>query len=181
MPEDVKFKGWTSILNSVRTPLGFFTLVALILDGLLVALATTGKVDILAPIIVLGLLCGGMIVIVILKPLALYHPSEWPKTDGTGVSVTVTLVFPVGIKPFEVDFETEKCRIEVRDMLNEERYSGTPNVTRGEGGWALRLPHMVEPGDNVRLSLIDTDERRWRVSPFNPFATSQRLSLIQLR
>jgi hypothetical protein len=179
MPNDVKFQGWTSVLSSVRTPLGFFTLVALILDGVLVALAAAGKVNILAPIILLGLLCVGVSAIVILKPLALYHPSEWAAADKKNVRVTVALTFPDGIQPFEVDFDTEKCVIDVRDMLNQARYKGPPNTIFGEGGWALRLPDTIEPGDNVRLNLADTQGRRWRVNPFNPFATSQRLFLIQ--
>lgn len=179
MPNNDKFQGWISVLNSVRTPLGFFTLLALVLDGVLLALAAAGKVNILAPIVILGLLCTSVSAIVILKPLALYHPSEWATADKKSLGLTVALTFPDGIEPFEVDFDTEKCLIDVRNMLNQERYKGSPNITFGEGGWALRLPDMIQPGDNVRLSLFDTQGRRWRVNPFNPFATSQRLFLIQ--
>jgi len=181
MADETPLQSWPSILNSVKTPLGFFSLIALVLDAILLALAAKGEVSIYAPIGLLLVLIVGVITIVMVKPLALYHPADWPKSTPKPVVMVVTLIFPEGIAPFEVDFDTETCTIDVRDIFNQQKYQGPPNITRGEGGWALRLPQSLEEGDNVRLSLVDTDGGSWRVSPFNPFATSQRLTLVKRR
>ena len=116
---DKKFSDWTTILNSVKTPLGFFTLLALILDGVLLTTATlTEKVSLLAPVGLLALITVFVFAIVWRKPYALYHPKDWQ-------AITVNLLLfgadpqnpgkHMKIEPFEVDFDVPQCVLEVRD------------------------------------------------------------------
>lgn len=158
MAENNKFGGWTSILDAVRTPLGFFTLIALILDGVLLATAgLTEEVPMWAPIGLLGLLVAGVFVIVWVKPDALYRPK----------TVTVSLLFP--IEAIEVDLDIEQCTLEIRDERGRKRRAGTPNLTFGFGGWSFQLPQDVKPSDSVRLELVESNGRRWKVNPLAPY------------
>ena len=164
MPNNTKFKGWTSVLNSVRTPLGFFALLALILDGILLVLAAATKdVSMLAPIILLALLILCVFSIVLIKPLALYHPKDWP---ARGKITTVVLVFPV--EAIQVDLDINQCILEIRYKNGKIKSPGTPNLTFGNGGWAFQLREEVEPSDSIRLELIENSGRKWRINPFTP-------------
>lgn len=168
MVNNTQFSGWTPVLNSVKTPLGFFTLLALILDAILVGTAARiEEVTIWAPIGLLGLLLVGVFVIVLYKPLALYHPSDWPKTP-----LTVNLVFP--IEPIEVDLNIEQCVLEVRDKEGRRKHSRTPNLTLGYGGWSFQLED-IEPSDSIRLELIEHNGQEWRVNPFAPYETEAKV------
>ncbi|GAG90777.1 unnamed protein product, partial [marine sediment metagenome] len=51
--ENNKKKSWTSIIKAVKTPLGFFTLVTLIVDGLLGTAVFTENVPWWAPTLIL--------------------------------------------------------------------------------------------------------------------------------
>lgn len=162
MPNNTKFNGWTSILNSVKTPLGFFSLLALILDGVLLALAaTTKEVPMLAPVILLAILILCVFSIILIKPHALYHPKDWP---ARGKVTTVNLLFP--IEAIQVDLNIDQCILEIRDKTGKIKHKGTPNLTFGHGGWAFKLSEEVNPSDSVRLELIENNRRKWRVNPF---------------
>lgn len=170
-----KFTGWTSVLNSVRTPLGFFALLALILDGILLGTAAvTAAVPMWAPLLLLGFLIACVFTIVLIKPHALYHPREWPAHEKTAM---VNLLFP--IEPIEVDLDVEQCIVEVRDKEGHRKYRGTPNLTFGHGGWTFQLMENVDSSDSVRLELMEHNGRKWRVNPFSPYETNQRA--LQIR
>jgi len=170
MSNNTKFKDWTSVLNSVRTPLGFFALLALILDGILLVLAAATKdVSMLAPIILFALLILCVFSIILIKPLALYHPKDWP---ARGKIMTVTLVFP--IEAIQVELDINQCILEIRDKNGKIKPPGTPNLTFGHGGWAFQLSEEVEPSDSIRLELIENNGRKWRVNPFTPHEIAAR-------
>lgn len=165
MGNDTKFNAWTLVINSVKTPLGFFTLLALILDAaLLGAASATDRVPMWAPFLLLGLLIACVFSIVIIKPHALYHPSDWPTM---GKVISVNLIFP--IDTISVDLDIEECILEVRDKVGQNKYEGTPNITFGHGGWSLKLMEDIEPSDSVRLELVEASQRKWRVNPFAPY------------
>lgn len=158
-------KDWTPILNSVRTPLGFFTLTALILDAVMIAIVGTEQGLIWVPIILLAVLIVFVFAIAWARPHALYHPNDWPERP-----LTVSLVFP--IEPIDVDLDSEKCLMEIRDKTGKLRLSGTPSLTFGHGGWALKLTQRLESADSVRLKLTERNGRCWRANPFTPFETA---------
>ena len=175
MPKNAKFNGWTSVLSSVKTPLGFFALLALILDGILLATgALTAKVSMWAPIGLLGLLIVCVFAIVLMKPHALYHPTDWPVQEK---AVTVNLLFPIAA--IDVDLHVEQCVLEVRDRAGNRKHRGTPNLIFGHGGWAFQLIEEVESSDSVRLELTEHNARKWRVNPFAPYETEQKVLQIQ--
>ena len=171
MANKSKFNGWTAVLNSVKTPLGFFALLALIVDGVLIASATaTDKVSVWVPVGILGFLIVCVFAIILVKPLALYHPKDWPAQKKT---VTVNLIFP--IESIQVDLDINQCALEVRDQEGRRKHMGTPNLTFGHGGWSFRLIEKVEPFDSVRLELIERNGRKWRVNPFAPYETEAKV------
>ena len=107
MPEN-KFEGWALIINSVQTPLGFFVLIALVLDGIFIAAGlATEKISMVVPAGILVLLIIAVIVIAWKKPLALYHPKDWPVHD---VIMTINLEFPINFEDIAaLEFDEEHC------------------------------------------------------------------------
>jgi hypothetical protein len=149
-----------SIIEAVKTPLGFFTFVALILDALLVgAGALTDRVLLWAALGVLVLLVLLVAAIVVFKPDALYGPAK---------RVTVNLVFP---DPIEVELDAANCLLEVSDNQNRVKLKCPPDLVWEPGGWTLRLGD-VDVSDGVRLDLVEHNARRWRVNRFAPYQKS---------
>lgn len=149
-----------SIIEAVKTPLGFFTFVALILDGLLIgAGAFTEQRLLWAALGVLVLLIVLVTGIVMMKPDALYGPAK---------RMTVNLLFP---DPIEVELDAAKCLLEVSDNQNRIKLKGQPDLVWEQGGWTLRLGD-VDVSDGVRLELVEHNARRWRVNRFAPYQKS---------
>lgn len=160
-----KYGEWASLINSVKTPLGFLTLIALILDGILLGIAAfTDKLSLWAPLVFLGLLVAGVFAIIWKKPLVLYHPSDWPVQKK---NMIINMLFP--IDAYKVNLNIQRCTFEVRDLGGKSKRTGTPNLTFGNGGWSFQLTEDVEPYDSVRLELVEHSGQRWRVNPFSPY------------
>lgn len=151
--------GWTSVINAVKTPLGFFVLIALISDGILSVAIATGKISVWAPIGVLVLLIACVFVISWKKPWALVPRKV----------ITVNLDFP--IEPIQVELNVNQCLFKVRDMRGKTKRTGTPNLIFGNGGWSFQLTEDIESSDSVHLELVE-NKRRWRVNPFLPYETT---------
>ena len=160
-------ENWTTVINSVRTPLGLFTLLALILDGVLIAVsASTAKISIWAPILLLALLILCLTIIVLINPKALFHPRDWPLERH----VKVILRFPQGINPINIDLMSDNCTLEIRDLHGRKKLITKPELRIGQDVWYLLLAD-VEPTDSVRLELVDSNNQRWKILPFDPFET----------
>jgi hypothetical protein len=104
----------------------------------------------------------GVFVVVLVKPEALGDPSELRP-------MTVSLQFP--IEPIDVQLDTEKCWLVIRDKRGQLGDRVPPNLTFGRGGWVCRLV-SVRPTDSVRLELKEVNGRSWRVNPFAPYETT---------
>lgn len=173
-----KFNGWVSIINAVKTPLGFFTLIILSLDGILIAAATfTNEISIFAPLGLLGIVIVLMFVIVWKKPYILQDSRDWQ-------AITVNLRFfepdphnselLLEADPIKVDLEVKRCELIVCDIRGHVKHSGIPPLTFGHGGWTFQLAEDIEPTDSVSLELIECSGRTWKVRPFLPYGTDQR-------
>lgn len=160
-------RSWPSIISSVKTPLGFFVLLALIVDG---ALAFRQQTPLLVPAALLALLIICVFVIVVFKPLALYHPDDWP---AKARPMIVTLLFP--IEAIQIDLDENDCIVEIRDQGGKPKQKAHPNLTFGNGGWIIRLTDDLEPSDSVRLELIEHSGKRWRTNPFAPYQTQTQM------
>lgn len=165
-------KGRVAILEAVKTPLGFFTLVALILDGLLIATTSqTETISMWAPIGLLAFLIIAVTIIALVRPTGFYKP--------TRQKIQVNIVFPIRPiradlhAPISIDLDIDKCTYEIRDVQGRKKPSGRPNITFGTGGWSFQLDKSISESDSVRLHLVGRDGRRWRVNPFDPFVTEQ--------
>lgn len=172
MANNSKYSDWTSALNAVKTPLGFFAMVALIIDGaLLVTAALTDKVSMLAPVGLLGFLIVCVFAIVWKKPYALYHPKDWPQR-----TLRVNLLFP--IEDIDIDLDVEHCFLEVRNKEGVVKRRITPNLTFGHGGWTVQLSEDVETYDSVRMEFIENNGQKWKVNPFALYETEQKVIQI---
>ncbi len=159
----IKFSDWVLILNSVKTPLGFFALVALIIDGILLVTATlTDKVSILAPLGLLGLLIVCVSLIIFKNPNALSQLQKKP--------VTVNLLFPdLSIDEFN-RLELLECLLEIRDEDGLHTYK--PNLTQGLGK-AMTFQLTEDVGSNasaiLRIAESEPNGRKWKTQYFNPY------------
>ena len=158
------------MLKSVRTPLGFFTLIALILDGWVMWMGSSQKQPLLlgAALALLALVLIFVFTIVWCRPHVLYHPSDLQIS-------TINLIFPNEDGEFDVD--TDKSRIEIRDNAGKKIFQFKPNLVLGHGGWYLNLEGLIAPTDSVSLYISTTDGQKWKVRAFAPYHTKQRLIL----
>jgi len=173
MPES-KFEAWASIINSVQTPLGFLVLITLILDGVLLASsATTEKISMLIPAGILVLLILVVMAISWKKPLALYHPKDWPIPN---VIMTINLEFPINLEDVgNLEFDEERCTLEIHDINNNIIFKIKPNLTLGGGGWFFQVNENMSPTDSIRLELTEVNGRKWMLKPFAPYSIKQRV------
>jgi hypothetical protein len=154
------------LINAIHTPLGFFVLIALILEVVLLPAATlSDNVSFLAPLILLGITVLGVFLTVHINPLALYLPKDWP------VPLTLAIV-PDGVNiPADVDFDVDQCKLIVRSEQGRRKRTLDVNLTRGYGGWSCQISRVTfGSGDSVSLELVDRDGWRWVGSPLAPFA-----------
>ena len=164
--------GWAVIIKAVRTPLGFFSLLVLVVDAVL-AVAAPGQLPWGVPAGLLALLIVSVFLIAFFRPKALYHPSDWPKPRN----LTVTLVFPVD--PFGVDLDTDKGVLDIRDKRGKPRHRVRPNLVFGHGGWVFELPDDLEPSDSIRLQLWENTGAGWKTNPFAPYQTETKMIQVQ--
>ncbi len=158
--EDNKKKSWTSIIKAVKTPLGFFTLVTLTVDGILGTAVLSENIPWWAPTLILVLVIILVFTAMIINPLALIHPSEWPTPS------TVPLIFSSNgqrIDSYHIDLDEEKCLLTVRSKTGSQRYKGLVNLICPYGQWAFRVPKRIKHSDDVSLWLIEKNSRKWRV------------------
>ncbi len=169
--EDGRSQGWGSVVNAVRTPLGLFALLALVVDASLVFVASSSeRLSLWAPVCLLGFLILCVFAVVMVKPTALYHPSDWPQPSST---ITVALVFPE--EYLDIGLLAEHSLLEIRNEEGRVKLSREPNLTFGPGGWVVKLTGAVASLDSVRLELVDETGRRWRADPFAPFERTVQL------
>ncbi|MBI1928894.1 hypothetical protein HYR99_32195 [Candidatus Poribacteria bacterium] len=168
MANNTKFKDWTSIINAVQTPLGFLTLIVLIIDGIFVGVGafSNNKSIMWGAFVLLVSIVLVVVVIAWNKPHALYHPRDRQ-------SIRVNLNFPKGISPFNLVLDTDKCILEVCNTEGKITYTGRTNLQLDHGGWTFVLGAEVAPSDTVRLELVEQNGRKWRVNPFSPYTTTQ--------
>lgn len=166
-------RDWVRLIDSVKTPLSFFTLIALILEGVLIGTAAlTNKVSILAP---LGLLLLTLLIVAIItikNPLAFYHPKEWPVEKP----LTVNLMFDLpNEEVMNLKFET--CTVTVHDDKSGAKVSN-PILTLGgfsqdgKQAWTLKL-RDVNTDSSASLEMVDDKGRKWEVSPFYLYVPNQ--------
>ncbi len=137
-------KDWIRFIDSVKTPLSFFTLIALILDGILIGTAAfTNEVSILAP---LGLLLLTLLIVAIItikNPLAFYHPKEWPKKEEP---LFVNLMFDLPNKEVQ-KLKFMECKLTIKDVKDDKSKPKVSNPILTLGGlsedgkqvWTLKL------------------------------------------
>ena len=177
MTNNNKMSSWGSIINAVKTPLGFFTLVVLILEGvLLVTAKSIEKISILIPIGLLGLVVVLVFAIAWRKPHVLYG---WQ-------TATVNLTFleadphisetlrKLEVDPINVDLDLTRCSYKICDKKGNVKHSGTPNLTFDKGGWTFKVDEDIGPSDSIRLELVECSGQKWKVRPFLPSRTDQR-------
>ncbi len=159
-----------TIIETVKTPMSFFTLVALIIEVILTGATLSQSISILAPLSILGLLVVLVFALAWRKPYAFYPPEYWPR------KVRVNLLFP--IHPIQVALNVQNCVMGVREKEAANERTKTPRLTFGNGGWSCELSDEIQHSDSVRLELVEDNGRKWKVRPFAPY--EKEVTAIQI-
>lgn len=125
--------GWTAIIKAVKTPLGFFTLVILIVDGIFVL---TERIPWWAPTLILVLVIVLVFIAMMIDPRILTISSE-------RIPRYIPLTFLSNsqrIASFDVELNEDECKIWVRSKDGKPRHEGQAILVCRNGQWALRVP-----------------------------------------
>jgi len=156
----------TKIIKSVKTWLGFFALVVLILYLIILAKAQITET---VSMVLVGLL-GLSIVFVFVLSL---------KNALQEKAVRVNVVFPLSIE--EVSrLEFQRSVLNIRD--DKGIRSHTPNLTQGFGqAMTFLLTENIGSNGSVDLELTEPKGRKWKVQPFNPYTTTINMHIVEER
>lgn len=155
-----KKKGWASIINAVQHPLGFFTLAALIVDGILGTAVITEIVPWEAPTLILVLIIVLVFIATIIKPGGL--------TGEQSIPSTIPIIFSSNgqrIASDQVELDEDKCQITIHSKKGRPKYKGPVRLTYPHGQCSFHVPKGVKLSDDVRLLLIEKNNQEWRVKP----------------
>lgn len=155
-----KKKGWASIINAVQHPLGFFTLAALIVDGILGTAVITEVVPWWVPTLIL-------VLIIVLVFIAMWFKSEVLTGEQPLLSIIPIIFSSNGqrIASDQVELDEKKCEITVHSKEGRQKYKGPVRLTYPNGQCSFYVPKGVKLSDDVRLWLIEKNEQEWRVKP----------------
>lgn len=154
------------IIRSVKTWLGFFALVVLILYLILLAKAQiTENVSIL----LVGLL-GLSIVFVFVLSLKKALQEE---------AIRINVAFPLPIE--EVNrLEFKESVLKIRDDKGTRTYM--PNLTQGFGqAMTFLLTENIGHNGSLSLEITEPSGRKWKAQPFNPYTTTINMHIVEER
>lgn len=155
-----KKKGWASIINAVQQPLGFFTLAALIVNGILGTTVITEIVPWWAPALILVLIIVLVFIAMMIKPEVL--------TGEQPILYTIPIIFSSNgqrIASDQVELDEERCQITIHSKEGRQKYKGRVRLTYPNGQCSFHVPKGAKLSDDVRLWLIETNNQEWRVKP----------------
>ncbi len=154
----------------MKTPLGFFTLAIVILEGILLAESvTTGQIEPWMPFLLMALVIILVFVLAIIKPetVGVQQITKHPE-------IIVTMKFPENPN---VNFDDDCGELSIKKTGKKKTKETFTPTANEEGGWYHSLPNHVTPGDQIRINLNDTTGTRWRTKPFIPRLISQELTI----
>ncbi len=161
MSDNSKTGNWTKIIKAVKTPIAYFTLLALIIESTLIFL---GKDHI--EVVIGGLTLIGLLIIVVGLILWKKPGVFTPKTP-----------FIIGFDfPNIVDLNVDQCTMLVRDNVQKNKYNGKADITDDFGNWVLSLNHPNSPltvdySDSIDITLVEMPDdngnvKKWTTRPF---------------
>ena len=168
----------TNLIQAVKTPLGFFVLVVLLIEGVLGSAAFTNAADRNLLIWGMLILLGGLIVLV--GVLAYFKPGILQgRSPDTPFSILIAA--PKDLNSLDlaaIDWDEGSCFL-VGDQLREPIQLVPSTV-----GPTLRV-HLsqsvasrITPSEPYHLELRDTHGLRWKVARFYFFESLQYLSTV---
>jgi len=170
-PESSESGKRVSIIESVQTPLGFFTLAILVLEAILLGESlTTGRIEPWMPILLIAVVIVFVFVLVLVKPSAV---GVLQKTERS--EITVTMMFPK--EHSNVNFNIGCGELSIKPKGKKRTTETFTPTAKYEGGWYHTLPSHVTLEDQIRISLKDTTGKTWKTKPFIPRAIAQNLEL----
>ncbi|MHA1962936.1 MAG: hypothetical protein ACW99U_22330 [Candidatus Thorarchaeota archaeon] len=151
MPNGSDSKERVSMISAVKTPLGFFTLVVLVIEAILTGTTLFSDTSVIWPLLVLALTVVSVTIIAVYKP----------EVFGLLRPLRINLKFPEGV---QVDLEDEECEMWV--YKGGKKIKTTPNITCDDGRWSVELKRDVERIESAKLELVETNGDRWKVVRF---------------
>lgn len=170
-PDNSESKNRVSIIESVKTPLGLFTLVILVTEAIILAeSAIIGADNLWMPFLIVALVLVLVFVLAIVKPAAVGIQQITPQPDRY-----VTMMFPNNTV---VDFDDESGELWVKPRRGKKIKTIFTPTNNEEGGWYHTLPDFVRLTDQIRICVTDTTGQKWRTRTFVPRSIPQVLSHV---
>jgi hypothetical protein len=160
-----------SVIQLVKTPLGFFALVVLVVEALGMAAMPLINSD-QRPLIFILLLTILVLLILVVGALAYLQPNG---PSSRSLSVILSAPPNLGFDLHEIEWLSEQCKIcagqkESQANLAYTAYSGALEV-RIDGKFIEEL----SPTEALIIKLVDTKKFRWEAGPFYPQQMTQPL------
>lgn len=173
------------IIATITTPLGFFSLVVLVVDSAIGVLAATSPMPERTPLLwsMAGILS---LVIIVVAVLEYFHPGTLTGKRPT-IHYSVVISAPADMRGFDISqisWADEKCFLAVR----KKKVSVIPTLAYAGVSFEIRIPpdlfEEIQLTDPVRFELVDAYNLRWEVGPFfvhqrsSPLVPRSKLSEI---
>ncbi len=170
-PENTKSETRVSIIDSVKTPLGLFTLVILVTEAIVLAeSAIIGAEQLWMPFLIIAIVIVLVFVLAIVRPEAVGLTQKILQPERY-----VTMMFP---KNTIVDFDDDSGELWVKPRSGKKTMTTFTPTINEEGGWYHALPEFVNLTDQIRICVTDTTGQKWRTKTFVPRSIPQELSQI---
>ncbi len=169
-PDDTESSTRVSVIESVKTPLGLFTLVILVTEAIILAGSTIiGADQLWMPFLIIAIVIVLVFVLAIVRPGAVGIEQITPQP-----AIIVTMMFPENTN---VNFDDDCGELSIKPRTGRKKTEIFTPTYNQLGGWYHTLPSKINPEDQIRISLTDTTGKKWRTKPFVPRSISQELAV----
>ena len=155
------------IIDTVKTPLGFFVLAVLVVETGLGIAATIGEGD-NQRIALIGMLSIFALVVAVVAIFAYFKPEVlWASQLAEGLQMSIALGFPQSYDSSTLNLL--KCTFSVADPRRpEEKKNGEVLPYPAGTGWVCPLPPHKKSRDTIDLTFTDDTGQEWVAKRFVP-------------
>lgn len=162
-----------NIIQTVQTPLGFFTLVVLIVEVIFGMTATYSQ-GLDRTILVVGMIIFMFFLVGIVAYLTYFKPGTLTREKGKK-PLTVNLKFNGLSAEDAKDLQFKESILELYD-LDDKISKKSIVLTEGQMSLDVWTFQISDDSCKAGLKIIDTEDREWRVKPFYltiPYVTTR--------
>jgi len=173
--------GWVRIIQAVQTPLGFFTLIVLVIEGALALLVTSNK-EPERTYLTAGMLGLLVLLIVTVGLIAYFRPQTLgPRAEEQSLVNRLSVIVgpPIGDSWLDIttiEWDSAQCFIVGHKLKEQITLVPSPVGPSFRVHFPKGIWDRLDAQESYELDLRDKKQNRWRVKPFYLFETVVPLS-----